>query len=174
MPELPADRRGRCDSRVHRALHRRCSAGALILNSRDGSRYLCTARFLSLPAALPPTLPASRLSVSLACRPPRPPLLSYFVCWRLVRFVLSSAAAVFLFVCLCHALSARAITLQKYTQSGGVRPFGISTLIVGFDPDGTPRLYQTEPTGTYSAWKVLRSRPSFLCLPDYHGCGPNM
>ena len=44
---------------------------------------------------------------------------------------------------------------QKYTQSGGVRPFGISTLITGFDPDGTPRLYQTEPTGTYSAWKVI-------------------
>ena len=35
-----------------------------------------------------------------------------------------------------------------------MRPFGISTLIVGFDPDGTPRLYQTEPTGTYSAWKA--------------------
>ena len=31
---------------------------------------------------------------------------------------------------------------QKYTQSGGVRPFGISTLIVGFDPLGVPQLYQ--------------------------------
>jgi hypothetical protein len=51
-------------------------------------------------------------------------------------------------------LNALASLCQKYTQSGGVRPFGISTLIIGFDPDGTPRLYQTEPTGTYSAWKV--------------------
>lgn len=42
---------------------------------------------------------------------------------------------------------------QRYTQSGGVRPFGISTLIAGFDPrDNTPRLYQTEPSGIYSAW----------------------
>lgn len=42
---------------------------------------------------------------------------------------------------------------QRYTQSGGVRPFGISTLIVGFDKaDRTPRLYQTEPSGIYSAW----------------------
>ena len=31
---------------------------------------------------------------------------------------------------------------QRYTQSGGVRPFGISTLIVGFDPLGRPALYQ--------------------------------
>jgi len=44
---------------------------------------------------------------------------------------------------------------QRYTQSGGVRPFGISTLIVGFDPaDSRPRLYQTEPSGIYSAWKA--------------------
>jgi 20S proteasome alpha/beta subunit len=44
---------------------------------------------------------------------------------------------------------------QRYTQSGGVRPFGIATLIVGFDPhDSIPRLYQTEPGGIYSAWKV--------------------
>eukprot|EP01080_Neovahlkampfia_damariscottae_P007470 gene7470-11794_t len=43
---------------------------------------------------------------------------------------------------------------QKYTQSGGVRPFGISTLIAGFDVDGTPKLYQTDPSGSFSEWKA--------------------
>ncbi|KAG9883167.1 N-terminal nucleophile aminohydrolase, partial [Aureobasidium melanogenum] len=44
---------------------------------------------------------------------------------------------------------------QRYTQSGGVRPFGISTLIVGFDPNSTEaRLFYTEPSGIYSAWKA--------------------
>uniref|UniRef100_A0A0E0QM32 Proteasome alpha-type subunits domain-containing protein n=2 Tax=Oryza TaxID=4527 RepID=A0A0E0QM32_ORYRU len=44
---------------------------------------------------------------------------------------------------------------QKYTQSGGVRPFGLSTLIVGFDPyTEKPALYQTDPSGTFSAWKA--------------------
>ncbi|CAR29245.1 hypothetical protein ZYGR_0Z01670 [Zygosaccharomyces rouxii] len=42
---------------------------------------------------------------------------------------------------------------QRYTQSGGVRPFGVATLIAGFDKDDdTPKLYQTEPSGIYSAW----------------------
>ncbi|CCH42792.1 Proteasome component [Wickerhamomyces ciferrii] len=44
---------------------------------------------------------------------------------------------------------------QRYTQSGGVRPFGIATLIAGFDENDTvPKLYQTEPSGIYSAWKA--------------------
>ncbi|XP_074644719.1 proteasome subunit alpha type-7-like [Tubulanus polymorphus] len=43
---------------------------------------------------------------------------------------------------------------QKYTQSNGRRPFGLSALIVGFDYDGTPNLYQTDPSGTYHAWKA--------------------
>lgn len=46
-------------------------------------------------------------------------------------------------------------TKQTYTQSNGRRPFGVSALIVGFDPhDGVAKLYQTDPAGTYSAWKA--------------------
>lgn len=52
---------------------------------------------------------------------------------------------------------------QRYTQSGGVRPFGISTLIVGFDKgDQVPRLYQTEPSGIYSAWWVFSPPDAFI------------
>lgn len=43
---------------------------------------------------------------------------------------------------------------QKYTQSNGRRPFGISCLIGGFDQDGSPHLYQTEPSGIYYEWKA--------------------
>ncbi|XP_067650799.1 proteasome subunit alpha type-7-like [Haliotis asinina] len=43
---------------------------------------------------------------------------------------------------------------QKYTQSNGRRPFGLSALIIGFDYDGTAHLYQTDPSGTYHEWKA--------------------
>jgi len=43
---------------------------------------------------------------------------------------------------------------QRYTQSNGRRPFGISCLLTGFDIDKTPRLYQTDPSGTYHEWKA--------------------
>lgn len=47
---------------------------------------------------------------------------------------------------------------QQYTQQGGVRPFGIATLLTGVgadqaDPD-KPYLYQTDPAGTHSRWKA--------------------
>eukprot|EP00708_Paratrimastix_pyriformis_P004642 GAFH01003545.1.p2 GENE.GAFH01003545.1~~GAFH01003545.1.p2 ORF type:complete len:283 (-),score=64.07 GAFH01003545.1:80-841(-) len=43
---------------------------------------------------------------------------------------------------------------QKYTQSGGARPFGISTMVAGFDLDNQPHLYMTDPGGTNSEWKA--------------------
>lgn len=41
---------------------------------------------------------------------------------------------------------------QRYTQRGGRRPFGLSTLIAGFDRDGSAHLFQTDPSGVYSEW----------------------
>ncbi|WP_137285118.1 archaeal proteasome endopeptidase complex subunit alpha [Halorussus salinisoli] len=41
--------------------------------------------------------------------------------------------------------------VQDYTQSGGARPFG-TALLVGGVTDGTPALYETDPSGTPSAW----------------------
>ncbi|KAM3171463.1 Proteasome subunit alpha type-7 [Hymenolepis weldensis] len=41
---------------------------------------------------------------------------------------------------------------QKYTQSNGRRPFGVSTLLCGVNQDGTTHLYQTDPSGTHFEW----------------------
>jgi|EP00669_Euglena_mutabilis_P007811 20S proteasome subunit alpha 2 len=46
-----------------------------------------------------------------------------------------------------------ASVFQEFTQSGGVRPFGISLLIAGYDATG-PHLYQVDPSGSYWAWKA--------------------
>jgi 20S proteasome subunit alpha 2 len=46
-----------------------------------------------------------------------------------------------------------ASVMQEYTQSGGVRTFGVSLLIAGYDDTG-PHLYQVDPSGSYWAWKA--------------------
>lgn len=43
---------------------------------------------------------------------------------------------------------------QKFTQKGGVRPYGLSLMIAGFDSNGQPRLFQTDPSGALSEWKA--------------------
>ncbi|KAK2708839.1 hypothetical protein QYM36_014459 [Artemia franciscana] len=56
---------------------------------------------------------------------------------------------------------------QKYTQSNGRRPFGISCLIAGFDYDGTPRLFQTDPSGVYHEWKANATGRSGKSVREY-------
>jgi 20S proteasome subunit alpha 2 len=46
-----------------------------------------------------------------------------------------------------------ATVMQEFTQSGGVRPFGVSLLLSGYDDKG-PQLYQIDPSGSYWAWKA--------------------
>lgn len=47
--------------------------------------------------------------------------------------------------------------VQEYTQTGGARPFGTALLVGGLTGDGSPEggqpaLYETDPSGTPSAW----------------------
>lgn len=56
---------------------------------------------------------------------------------------------------------------QRYTQSNGMRPFGISMLVVGFDDDGSAHLYQTDPSGTYHEWKANAIGRSSKTVQEY-------
>jgi len=40
------------------------------------------------------------------------------------------------------------------TNISGVRPFGVSLLIAGFDEQYGSQLYQVDPSGSYWAWKA--------------------
>lgn len=43
---------------------------------------------------------------------------------------------------------------QGYTQFGGLRPFGVSFLVGGFDRHQGFQLYHTDPAGNFSGWKA--------------------
>ena len=43
---------------------------------------------------------------------------------------------------------------QVYTQHAGVRPFGVSMILVGVDKFG-PRLFTVDPTGSYRGYKAI-------------------
>jgi len=42
---------------------------------------------------------------------------------------------------------------QICTQSGGLRPFGVSLLVAGIDEDG-PKLFETDPTGIFFQYRA--------------------
>jgi len=48
----------------------------------------------------------------------------------------------------------QAALMQEFTQSGGVRPFGVSLLLAGVEPGVGPLLYQVDPSGSYFGWKA--------------------
>ncbi|KAH8269514.1 hypothetical protein KR018_004442 [Drosophila ironensis] len=56
---------------------------------------------------------------------------------------------------------------QNYTQSNGRRPFGISCLLAGFNEDGTPHLFQTEPSGIYYEWKANTTGRASMSVLEY-------
>ena len=48
-----------------------------------------------------------------------------------------------------------AFKMQEYTQRAGVRPFGLSCIIAGFDEGkDEPKLFLTDPSGQISMWKA--------------------
>lgn len=54
---------------------------------------------------------------------------------------------------MAHFVREFAGVMQEFTQSGGVRPFGVSLLVAGFDDTG-PSLYQVDPSGAGWAWRA--------------------
>lgn len=43
---------------------------------------------------------------------------------------------------------------QGYTQYGGLRPFGVSLLFMGYDKHHGFQLYQSDPSGNYNGWNA--------------------
>ncbi|KAL0070848.1 Proteasome subunit alpha type-2 [Marasmius tenuissimus] len=44
--------------------------------------------------------------------------------------------------------------MQQATQSGGVRPYGVSLLVAGWDITRGQQLFQVDPSGSFWAWKA--------------------
>lgn len=55
----------------------------------------------------------------------------------------------------CEQLVRRLCDLkQGYTQHGGLRPFGVSFIYAGWDPQRQFQLYLSNPSGNYGGWKA--------------------
>lgn len=73
----------------------------------------------------------------------------------------------------CEQLVRRLCDLkQGYTQHGGLRPFGVSFIYAGYDPERQFQLYQSNPSGNYGGWKATsvganNASASSLLKQDY-------
>ena len=59
-----------------------------------------------------------------------------------------------------------ALLMQEYTQSGGVRPFGVSCLVAGYDDDG-PQLFQVDPSGAAFGWKATAIGKNYINAKNF-------
>lgn len=59
-----------------------------------------------------------------------------------------------------------ALLMQEYTQSGGVRCFGVSCLVAGYDDDG-PQLYQVDPSGAAFGWKATAIGKNYVNAKNF-------
>lgn len=65
-----------------------------------------------------------------------------------------------------QVVQSTASVMQEYTQSGGVRPFGVSLLVAGYDHDG-PQLYQVDPSGAYFGWKATAIGKNYVNAKNF-------
>ena len=51
-----------------------------------------------------------------------------------------------------HVLACAGGLQHRYTRTGGARPYGVSCLIAGFDDNGRPCVFRSEPSGAFAEW----------------------
>jgi len=56
---------------------------------------------------------------------------------------------------------------QKSTYTGGQRPYGVSFLLIGPDPDGKPQLYQCDPAGVAVSYEASVIGKNSKTVQDY-------
>ena len=56
--------------------------------------------------------------------------------------------------------------MQEATHSGGIRPFGVSLLVGGYDEDG-PHLYQIDPSGANFGWKATAIGKNMIGMKNF-------
>ena len=59
-----------------------------------------------------------------------------------------------------------ALLMQEYTQSGGVRCFGVRLLVAGYDDEG-PQLFQVDPSGAAFGWNATAIGKNYVNAKNF-------